>query len=254
MFSQEDPCLAVLDQSFGIHVVSKATEISLKIKSVHRPEPYLVRIINSDSKKQQSIELVKRMYSKKGYNVEHFDFLIKQDSQGSEFTILIETEYSEPLGTLTVGIDNKNGLYADFLYKNELDQLRDSGSVLCEFRKLAILPDVKNRRLISSLFHVALLYTRHFFSVTDCISEVTPLHSKFYKRFLEASQLGDEKLCPRVNTNGVLMHLSMLHAEKRALESGGQMSFSHKDKSLYPFFFSPTDAKKMLQRLREIHE
>ena len=254
MLTQEDPCLAVLDQSFGIHVVQKITERALTLKSVRRPEPYLVRIINSESKKQQSIDLVKKMYSKKGYKVDHFDFSIKKEAQGQEFTILIETESSDPLGTLTVGIDNKNGLYADFLYKKELDQLRESGSVLCEFRKLAIMPDVKNRRLISSLFHVALLYTRHFFAVTDCISEVTPLHSKFYKRFLEASQLGDEKLCPRVNTNGVLMHLSMIHAEKRALESGGQMSLSHKDKSLYPFFFSPTDAKKMLQRLREIHE
>ncbi len=209
---------------------------------------YWIRLANTEERKTMSSVLVTRMYSGKGYNVTPGD---SDPRERASFTLLVQDANGETIGTLSVGLDSVHGLYADILYPEEVNLLRSKGAILCEFRKFAISPDVKNRRAIASVFHIALLYTRKFFGVTDCISEVTPEHSRFYRHFLEAEKIGGEKLCPRVNTVGVLMHLNMVHAEKRAIESGGQMNLAG-DRSLYPYFFSPKDAEGILGRLMEI--
>ena len=219
--------------------------------SSHSVEKYWVRLANTEERKTMASVLVTRMYSGKGYITEGItDF--KDPREEKTFTLIVQDTTGRPIGTLSVGMDGEHGLYADILYPDEVAKLRAKDKVICEFKKFAIAPTVKNRRIIASIFHIALLYTRHFFGVTDCISEVTPAHSKFYVRFLEAEVIGAEKLCPRVNTTGVLMHLDMRHAEARALEVGGQMSTAVNDRTLYPFFFSKKDAEGILGRLKKI--
>lgn len=230
------------------------TEASEDIGSSHpgvMDKQYWIRLANTQERKTMSSVLVTRLYSGKGYSVSEEE---SDPRDKTAFTLLTQDASGQPIGTLTIGIDSPCGLYADILYPEEVDGIRKEGGLICEFRKFAISPEVKNKRAIASIFHIALLYVREFFGVTDCISEVTPVHARFYEHFLEARRIGAEKLCPRVDTVGVLMHLNMIHAEKRALESGGTMASSLGDKTLYPFFFSPRDARGILGRLKEIEK
>ena len=136
--------------------------------------------------------------------------------------ITLETSRGEKLfGTLTLGLDSKEGLLADALFQSEINGLRAMGRKLCEITSLAVDPQCESKDVLASLFHLAYIYGRILHKATDLLIEVNPRHARFYKRLLGFHQIGPVRTCPRVNAPAVLLHLVLAHMDTQIAKYGG---------------------------------
>jgi len=217
------------------------------IGSLVESQQFWIRLANTPERREMANVLIDRMYAWRGYD---------RSSLGNEnpqrVTLIAYGMDNRAIGTITVGMDSSDGLLADENYHAEVDSLRARGRRVCEFNALAIDSSVKSKRVVSSLFHIAMLYPWGLFGYTDAVIEVTPRHAKFYERMLGFTPLGEERICPRVNVSGVLMHLDFSHSDTKISEVGGLMEEGKFDRSLYPYFFTKTDADGILGRLRRM--
>ena len=139
------------------------------------------------------------------------------------------------IGTLTLGLDSSMGLLVDQLYKDEIDRLRQTKCLVCEFTKLAVDQASYSQRVIAALFHLAYIYAHKIHGTTDLVIEVNPRHVIFYQRMLGFSQLGEERMCPRVNAPAVLLRLASEFISAQTGQYGGAMRELPEVRSLYPF-------------------
>jgi hypothetical protein len=160
----------------------------------------------------------------------------------------------QAIGTLTLGVDSPEGMSAMEMYKPEVDQLRAQGRVLCEMTKLAVDQCVRSRKVLASLFHIAYINARHLNGCTDILIEVNPRHVAFYERMLGFRQFGTERMCTRVNAPAVLLRLETDYVEIQVRKFGGLLETAKGEKSLYPYFFTPTEETGIAQRLLENHQ
>jgi hypothetical protein len=157
------------------------------------------------------------------------------------------------IATATLGLDSEIGLLADELYKNESDQLRGGGRRLCEMTKLAVEHVVRSKRVLASLFHIALIYARHLHDRDDCLIEINPRHVKFYEAMLGFEAMGDAKMCGRVSAPARLMRLNLEMADGKIQAYGGHGENCSGERSLYPYFFSKAEEAGIIGRLRDLH-
>lgn len=180
--------------------------------------------------------LVKEMYSRRGYSTEGVVSMPRRDS-----AITLDAHDTEKvMGTLTVRMETRDsGLLADALYQTEIDRYRRAGGKVCEVSKLAVDPRYGSKELMAALFQLAYLYAHVINNVTDAFIEVNPRHAGFYKRMLGFTQVGELRTCPRVNAPAVLLHLELAcMREQIAMHSGrGPVS---REKTLYPYFLRCT--------------
>lgn len=112
------------------------------------------------------------------------------------------------LGTLSLRLDNSEGLLADEVYRLQLDKLRNKDAQLAEFGRLAMSTQapfvVVLGRLVRTLAHVAC----HSHNVTDAVVICHPRHARFYSRALGFVSLGELTFCKSVGAPAVLLHLS----------------------------------------------
>lgn len=148
------------------------------------------------------------------------------------------------LGTLTLGLDSAEGLFADDLYQPEIDILRSSGRRVCEITRLAFNPLHSSKEVFASLFHLAHIYARDIHNATDILIEVNPRHSGFYKRRLGFNQIGERRTCVRVNAPAVLLQISTDYAASQISKHAG--SLDTREKSLYPYFFSAGELQDLV--------
>ncbi|MHB8369934.1 MAG: N-acyl amino acid synthase FeeM domain-containing protein [Leptospirales bacterium] len=209
---------------------------------------FWIRLANTPERRKEAELLVDRLYAREGYQHEG----IVQNALHS-ITLIACNRTGKVIGTVTIRLDStQEGLLADETYKDELDSLRARGKKICEFNGLAIDSSVRSKLVIARIFHIAMLYPWGLCDYTDCVIEVSPAHSGFYSKMLGFDQLGDERICQRVNTAGVLMHVDFAVAAERLARVGGLMKQSVNDKSLYPYGFSRVDAAGILDRLKRM--
>lgn len=209
---------------------------------------FKVRFAHTAGGRESAGVLVKKMYGQRGYDVTDPNHLPLR-----QITIVADVAHSV-IGTLTIGLGDTGKLLAEELYPNELQALRDQGRRICEFTRLAIDADVRSKRVIAALFHIAYLYPSKLFGCSDAVIEVNPRHVNFYKRMLGFSQLGGERTCPRVDAPAVLLRIEFDYVARQVLKFGGRCEQAPGEKSLYPYFFSPEDEEGILARLaREAH-
>jgi len=151
------------------------------------------------------------------------------------------------VGTVTVGYDSDEGMLGDEIYKPEIDALRAQGKQVGELSKLAIDESIGSKQLLASLIHMSYLYGV-IHECTDAIIEIVPRHKVFYERMLGFKQIGEEKMNHRVHFPVLLMHLDLAYMGERIQAIGGKGKAA-KDRSLYPYFFSPQDQEGILARL-----
>jgi hypothetical protein len=191
--------------------------------------------------------LINKMYGLKGYGSG-----IKVEDRQHQITLVAADHDSDrAIGTLSVGADSGNKLLADRLYGNEADQLRAKKCCLSEMTKFAVERHVNSKHLLAALFHTAFTYAYYLRGATDLLIEVNPSHASFYKRLLHFEAYGEEKMNPRVGAPSVLLWLSLDHAVAMIRQHGGQCDHSS-DRSLYPYFFSPSEALSVRQSLHVI--
>lgn len=176
--------------------------------------------------------LVKEMYSRRGYSTEGIIGMPRRDS-----TITLDAHDAEKvMGTLTVRIDTRDtGLLADALYKNEIDGYRGAGGKVCEVSKLAVDPRYGSKELMAALFQMAYLYSHVINHASDAFIEVNPRHAGFYKRMLGFEQVGGLRTCPRVNAPAVLLRIELASMREQIALHAGRGAAS-REKTLYPYF------------------
>ena len=187
--------------------------------------------------------LVNAMYSWRGYKVETEPLRLDQMT-------LQSCRAGYTFGTITLVLDSFAGLAADALYKNQVDQYRGSGRRVSELTRLAIDPQHGSKEVLGALFHLAYIFGAVMRGVTDFFIEVNPRHVLFYKRMLEFRQIGETKLCPRVNAPAVLLHLEASYVAEQVERYGGHRGDGRR--SLYPYFFSQKEQDGLANRLAGI--
>lgn len=202
--------------------------------------PIKIRFAQSDTAYEGATLLVQKRYAWRGYPKAHI--------QGNPNRVTILTHLGDQVvGTVTVGYDSERGLLADEIYKDKVDEMRAQGRIVGELSKLAIDEDHGSKHVLAGMIHIAFLYGA-LHHCTDAVIEVIPRHQAFYEKKLGFRVLGEERMNNRVHKSVVLLHLPMAEMQRKIEAFGGQGRESA-ERSLYPFFFSPTEQKAILDRL-----
>lgn len=204
---------------------------------------FKVRFAHSAGGRESAGLLVKKMYGQRGYE-------LSEGAAVSLERITLAADFEQSvIGTLTIGLGDSGKLFAEELYPEEVRALRRHGRHVCEFTRLAIDADVRSKRVIAALFHIAYLYPSKLLGYTEAVIEVNPRHAGFYKRMLGFTQLGEERTCPRVSAPAVLLHIDFGFVAQQVQQFGGRCEQALGERSLYPYFFSPEDEAGILKRL-----
>lgn len=206
---------------------------------------FRVRLADSHGQRNQASMLIKRLYSWRGYQTSSASV---ETHDPNRVTLEASSNSGNHLfGTVTVCKDSASGLLADNLYKAEIDTFRNAGAQVCEMSKLAIDPEYGSKEVLASLYHLAAIYAIYYFKATNLFIEVNPRHVMFYKRMLGFVQVGDQRMCGRVDAPAVLLHLDLSYVDGQVVKWGGTRA--PKERSLYPFFFSKQEEQALLKRL-----
>jgi hypothetical protein len=196
-----------------------------------------------DGQRSRVSMLIQRMYAWRGL-LTHAPARI--DDRPNQLT-LIASRGTTMFGTLTLGLDSPEGLYADELYADEIAAARARGARVCELTRLAIDPAFNSKEVLASIFHLAYIFGRLIHNMTDLFIEVNPRHVSFYQRMLGFRVAGEERICPRVNAPAVLLHLPLDHVDAQIADHAGQPEGG--SRNLYSYFFSASEQSGLLRRL-----
>lgn len=206
----------------------------------------------SASQQLQARELVGRKYAARGYAIAAKAAQAQAGREHAEADLLTLTAARESavLGTLSVRFDGAQGLAADQVFPAEMRQLRAGGRRLCEFTQLAMDIEAASKQVLSCLFHMAYLQAYHLRGAELLVVEVNPRHVGYYRRMLGFRVCSEERMNPRVQAPAVLMCLDFVWGEQQVKRYGGQPHMASVVRSLYPFFYSPSEEATLLQELR----
>lgn len=191
---------------------------------------YSIHLVNSFKQRIKATTLIKQMYASRGYSTESNSVF---SHKPNEFTFLASIG-DIVAGTLTLKIDSEEGLLADELYHSEIDCFREKGRRVCELSKLVLDPQHGSKEMIAVLFQFAYIYARNLYQATDFFCEVNPRHATPQRRMFGFQQIGEKKICPRVNAPAVLLHLEHKFIEKQINSLAGTCDTNTTSRSLYP--------------------
>jgi hypothetical protein len=212
---------------------------------------FKIRLANSEGRRSNASYLIQRRYAWRGYDV---------GSSTSPATVpnvvtLAAFDQDALVATISVGIDSPAGLVVEQLYPEEVAAFRArTGTVLCEFTRLAVDNMVRSRAVLAAVFHIAYLYARQLCKATDLLIEVNPRHVKFYVSMLGFEIAAAERMDPRVKAPAVLLRLNLAYAESEIARWGGRRECANDTRLLYPLFFSPVEEKGIEGRLRAMEQ
>lgn len=203
---------------------------------------FKIRLAHSNERVSNASMLVQRKYADRGYKATGFQ-------KAPERITLMAFHEDIVIGTLTLGLDSPKGLLVEDLYKSEIVALRETGRKVCELTKLAVDQTYGSKHVLASLFHIAYIYGRVLQGYTDVVIEVNPRHVAFYKRMLGFVEIGEERICTRVNAPAVLLKLDLDYVDRQIVSLGGKGESIPGERSLYPYFFAKIDEVGITHRL-----
>jgi hypothetical protein len=201
-----------------------------------------IRMVNSDGRREAATLLINKKYAWRGYAIDS-----PLNKEPNRITLVAETG-GKTVGTMTLCLDSEIKLPADENFRDKLNELRTQGCRLSEPSKLAIDDNVP-KRVFASLIHIAYIYAYNILGFTDWIIEVNPRHAMFYKKMLGFHEIGEERICTRVEAPAVLLRLELKYMSEQIHKFGGLMEKHGKEKSFYPYFFSRLDELGITGRL-----
>jgi len=214
-------------------------------KCLLRQGDYDICLADSPGRRNLVNRLIKSMYSWRGYHTEHAII----SSQNPHQLTLEASTGKKIAGTLTIGLDSEKGMLVDALYEQEISAFRVDNNRLGELSKLAISPQHSSKELLASLFNLAYIYARIVHKVTYFFIEVNPRHAAYYKRMLGFRQIGEERICPRVNAPAVLLHLELAYVDEQVSLLAGSPEPS-KMRSLYAYFLPKDEEERVVRSFR----
>lgn len=201
-----------------------------------------VRLVETRQKIEAACELVNDRYAWRGYGNSH---QIPADSHHMTFTAEVDEQV---VGTITLAVDSASGLAIDAAFSAEVDAFRClPDTKVCELTKFAFSPTVQSKELMAALFHIVFVYGSRAHGGTDLFIEVNPRHVRFYESMLGFQRVGPLKQNESVAAPAQLMWLKVSEIRDQILRCGGTQR--HNARSLYPFFFSPSDEDGIYRRL-----
>jgi hypothetical protein len=216
-------------------------ENCIRINDPVSDKPIAIRLADTNGQRHSAHILLNRRYSWRGYGDHH---TIARSPSHTTFTASSDEKM---IGTLTLVTDSSQGLAADVLYKDIIDEFRAKpGAAVCELTKFAFESMASSPAILASLFHLIFIYGHREYGCTDLFIEVTPQHARFYEVMLGFKKMGDEKFNESVSVAGQLLWISVADIRKKIDEHGGQNRTS---RSLYRYFFSPKEEEGLYARM-----
>jgi hypothetical protein len=206
-----------------------------------------IHLAATEAGRHSASMLVNRLYGERGYGQSH------QVVADPHRLTLAASGLGRMLGTVTLGRDAPTGLLADEVFKQEIDAYRQGGARVCEVTKLGVDPGAHSQMALASLFHIVYLYAHKVFQCTDVFIEVNPRHRRFYQSMLGFTDEADVRVNPRVNAPAHLLRISLEYMEAQIERLGGTGMPVGRERSLYPYFFSATEARRIMQRLMTLN-
>lgn len=168
--------------------------------------------------------------------------------EDSNCVTLVACDDSEPIATISIGLDSRNGLSAEELYPDVIAGLRANGARLCEFTRFAVDRAENSLELLALMFHVAFIFARRRYGGTHIVAEVNPRHVQFYSRMLGFRICGPQRHCERVDAPAVLLKLPLAYGEQQIARYGGRPELARKIRSLYPMSLPASEADRIAAR------
>ncbi|WP_010544476.1 N-acyl amino acid synthase FeeM domain-containing protein [Sphingomonas elodea] len=198
---------------------------------------------DSGSDRARASGLINRMYGWRGYGSEHVL------PSGTQCTTFVAESGTEVVGTLSLTVDGPAGLAADRTFGDILDAIRQTpGASLCELAKFAFDTATPAKSRLAALFHSVLIFGSAEYGCSDLFIEVNPRHKAFYEASLGFRALTEPRINQSVMAPSYLLWLSV-DAIRQNIErcQRGEPSGKH---SLYPYFLSAEDEKRVAQHFR----
>ena len=151
---------------------------------------------------RQTTALITRMYTSRGLS----SYVHSHELDTARSTI-IACRRAEVVGTLSLGLDNGQGLMAEVLYPEEIASVRQGGGRVCEITRLAMDPKSGSQDALAGMVQILYVLITMVHDMTDIFIEVHPRHAGFYQHLLGYRIVGPQRICPRVNAPAVLLHL-----------------------------------------------
>jgi hypothetical protein len=206
-------------------------------------QPITIRLANKNHERNTANLLLNRMYSWRGYGDNHE---IAKSPSHATFTA---SSNEILLGTITLAVDSANGLAADHLFKDVIDEFRARpGASVCELTKFAFDTAKPSKPMLASLFHLIFIYGQHAYGCTDLFIEVNPRHVRFYECMLGFKRIGALKDNTSVAAPAQLMWLSVAHIREQIAQHAGRGDGAS-TRSLYAYFFSPREEEGLHGRM-----
>jgi hypothetical protein len=205
---------------------------------------FKIRVADRAGWRSRASSLIQRRYAWRGYSTSPLE------GHTSGQVTLSACVDETTVATITAALDSQEGLYVSRLYPEQIRDLQAEGRKLCEFTKLAVDESVRSQAVLGAIFHVACIYVINLHRCTDVLIEVNPRHVRFYERMLGFRRAADERLDPVVNAPAVLLRLDLAHCASEIARLGGQRGSKGRERSFYPYFFSPQEADTIVGRLQ----
>lgn len=212
-------------------------------QSLRGIDTFDIHLAATKAGRQSASALVNRLYGARGYGRSH------QVVADAHHLTLTASSLGRLLGTVTLGRDAPDGLLADEVFKEEIDAYRRTGARVAEVTKLVVDPGAHSQMALASLFHIVYLYAHKVFQCTDVFIEVNPRHRRFYQSMLGFEDEADVRTNPRVDAPAHLLRINLDYMEVQIERLGGTGESVGRDRSLYPYFFSVTESRRIMQRL-----
>jgi hypothetical protein len=224
------------------------TEVDLP--TIQHPETieggaFKIRVAKRTGARRDASTLVHERYATRGYAVPF------TNDKPRVFTFIAYDE-GQVVGTVSVGMDSSQGLFADGLYRDEIDRLRSEGYRVCEFTRLAVDRSTASKRVLAGLFHTAYLFACKIRGCTHAVIEVNPRHVLFYGKELKFDVLGPERLDTRVNAPAVLLCVSFAAIAEGLAKHAGRRAPAGGKRTLFNYGFPADEERGVLHRLTEL--
>jgi hypothetical protein len=206
---------------------------------------FKIRVAKRTGARRDASTLVHERYATRGYAVPF------ASNKPRVFTFIAYDE-GQVVGTVSVGMDSSEGLFADGLYRDEIDRLRSEGYQVCEFTRLAVDRSTASKRVLAGLFHTAYLFACKIRGCTHAVIEVNPRHVLFYGKELKFDVLGPERLDTRVNAPAVLLCVSFAVIAEGLAKHAGKRAPAGGKRTLFNYGFPADEERGVLHRLTEL--
>ena len=196
-------------------------------------------VVQDGDKHSSALDLINDRYGWRGYGSDH---KIPIDTHHCTFVAEVDQTI---IGTITLGLDAEAGLAIDHTFEDVADQFRvKPGARVCELTKLAFDCNIRSKEVLAGLFHLAFIYGTSVSDCTDLFNEVNPRHARFYEMMLGFCGVGSSRINASVEAPAQLMRLEVDAIRRNICEMAGKPG-AGLGRSLYPYFFSPHDERRI---------